>query len=206
MKNLVLFMLVGAIAIGYNNPADAAPGHRDHRDHHTSHNNHNRHSYKVLPKAHHKIVHRGAPYFYTGGRFYHHKNGVYVSIVAPLGAIVPALPNGYVSIGVGSNRYFHFGDVYYRHAPTGYVVVEKPVGVSTESAEKKVSAGSDKLIIYPAAGQNDKQKSRDKYECHEWASSETRYDPINSDSDDALKADYQRAMSACLEARNYVVK
>lgn len=202
MKTLALLLLMTTIGIGYQSSVEAAPGYRDHRDHH----GHNRHTYKVLPKAYHKIMHRGKPYFYTGGRFYHHKNGVYISIVAPIGAIVPALPNGYVVVGVGSGRYFHFAGVYYRHSPSGYVVIDKPVEAKAEVSKQVLPSGSGKLIIYPAVGQSDKQKSRDKYECHEWARIETHYDPAGSNSDVRLKADYQRAMSACLEARNYVVK
>ncbi len=156
---------------------------------------------KVLPKAHQRIVHRNKPYYYSGGRFYRHSNGVYVSITAPIGAIVPALPGGYVTFGVGSNRYFYFGGVYYRQATNGYVVVKEP-----EQAETALASGSEKIMIYPAAGQSDQQKSQDKYECHEWAFNESGFDPTNPDSDALLRTDYQRAMEACLEARQYVVR
>ncbi len=157
---------------------------------------------KVLPKTHRRIVHKGNPYFYSGGRFYRHNNGVYVAITAPLGAIVPSLPGGYVTFGVGAKRYFYHEGIYYRNVPTGYVVIEEPAKAETVLA----SVGSDKLIIYPAANQSAEQTSRDKYECHEWANSETNFDPTDSDSDPLLRADYQRAMGACLEARQYVVK
>lgn len=191
MKALALLLLVGAVTIGYNAPVEAAPGHRDH--HH--------HSLKVLPKGAHRVHYRGKPYYYSGGRFYHHRNGLYVAITAPLGAIVPGLPPGYISFGVGPDRYFYHAGIYYRHGPAGYVVIEKP-----KQADQALPSVSDKLIIYPAAGQTDKQKSRDKYECHEWAMSETGYDPTDLTADPLLKADYQRAISACLEARHYVVK
>ena len=159
-------------------------------------------SLKVLPNKHHQINHRGKSYYYTGGSFYRHKSNVYLSISAPIGAIVPGLPGGYITFGVGPSRYYYLGGVYYRHAPGGYRVVEKP-----EEAEAVLaSAGSDKLIIYPADGQTEEQKNRDKYECHTWASDESGYDPTDASSDNLLRTDYNRAMSACLEARRYVVK
>jgi hypothetical protein len=191
MKALALLLLIGVVTIGYNAPVEAAPGHRDHHGH----------SLKVLPKASHRIKYRGKPYYFSGGRFYEHRKGLYVSITAPIGAIVPGLPPGYISFGIGPDRYFYHAGIYYRHGPAGYVVIEKP-----EQADQALPQVSDKLIIYPAAGQTDKQKSRDKYECHEWAMAETNYDPTNLGADPLLKADYQRAISACLEARHYVVK
>jgi len=157
---------------------------------------------KTLPKAHQRIVHKQKQYVYTGGRFYRPSNGLYLAITAPIGAIVPALPGGYVTFGIGASRYFYHGSIYYRPVPGGYIVIEKPAQAETVL----VSTGSDRHIIYPAAGQSAEQKKRDKYECHEWSRSETLFDPTQSASDPLLRADYQRAMLACLEARQYVVK
>jgi hypothetical protein len=155
-----------------------------------------------LPKKHHQISHRGKSYYYTGGSFYRPRNGGYLSISAPIGAIVPGLSSGYVTFGVGPNRYYYLSGIYYRHAPGGYVVVQKPDKAETVLASK----GSDKLIIYPAIGQSLQQKKRDKYDCHEWATGESGFDPTDADADHLLQADYKRAMSACLEGKGYVVK
>ena len=157
---------------------------------------------QTLPRAHHKVVHRGKTYYFTGGRFYRANKGAFISIAAPIGAIIPALPNGYVTVSVGLNRYYYYAGVYYRAAAQGFVVTEQP-----EEAEAALStSGSDKLIIYPAAGQSDEQRGRDKYECHVWASDESGFDPTSEESDPRFRADYQRALGACLEARDYVVK
>ncbi len=157
---------------------------------------------RSLPSTHRRVTHNGRTYFYNEGRFYRQSNGLYFTISAPLGAIIPALPYGFVSVGIGTNRYFYSEGVYYRKASTGYVVIEEPVEAQTVLA----SNGTDKLIIYPAAGQSEEQKSQDKYECYEWASVETNFDPTDANSDASLGEDYKRAMSACLEARDYVVK
>ncbi len=155
----------------------------------------------VLPSSHLRVSHRGKSYFYTGGRFYRHEKGAYVTIAAPFGAVVPVLPRGYVSFGVGINRYFYFQGIYYRRIDDGYEVVKQPAGV-----EQLAATGSDKLIVYPAAGQSDEQRDKDRYECHVWAITESQFDPTDTDSDPLLRTDYTRAIGACLEARNYVVK
>ena len=111
------------------------------------------------------------------------------------------LPGGYVSFGIGVNRYFYSQGIYYRHIGSGYEVIEEP-----EQAQQILAAGSDKLIIYPASGQTEQQLDKDRYECHVWASDETHFDPTDAESDALLKADYHRAMGACLEERDYVVK
>lgn len=157
---------------------------------------------RSLPSSNRRIDHNGNTYFYSAGRFYRQHNGLYVYITAPLGAIVPALPGGYVTVGIGASSYFYNAGVYYRKAQAGYIVIEEP----QEAKKVLASSGTEKLIVYPAAGQSDEQKSQDKYECYEWASAETGFDPTDSNSDSLLGADYQRAMSACLEAREYVVK
>jgi opacity protein-like surface antigen len=68
------------------------------------------------------------------------------------------------------------------------------------------------LYIYPKNGQSPQQQSTDRYECHSWAQGQTGYDPTEppagaSPSEQASRrADYRRAMSACLEGRGYSVR
>lgn len=193
LRTTAVLALASCLCLSFIPNADAAPKHRRAEQHKPL---------KVLPKIHHSIVHKGKPYFYSGGRFYQHSNGIYLTITAPIGAIIPALAGGYVTFTIGANRYFYQGGIYYRHAPGGYVVVKEP----PEAQSVLSSSGSERMIIYPAAGQSDEKKSRDKYECHEWAVGETSFDPTDSNSDPLLRADYHRAMGACLEARDYIVK
>lgn len=189
MKTFAAVLLTAVLALAVPG-ADAAP--QDHR---------HQKPVKVLPKGHHRVVHNGNRYFYSAGRFYRHTNGTYVVISAPIGAIVPSLPAGYISFGIGSRRHFYFEGVFYRGVEAGYEVVEEP-----PEATQMLAQGSDKVIVYPAAGQTDEQLDRDRYECHLWASDETRFDPSDEYSDPMLKSDYNRALGACLEARNYVVR
>jgi len=190
----ILSVVVLAAFAGF---VDAAPSH-------SSHKGMEKHvPVKRLSKTHHRIVYKGNPYYFSGGRFYRRANGVYVTIAAPIGAVVPTLPGGFVTIGAGPARYFYFGGVYYRAVADGYVVINKPA----EAPESlPVTQDTGRIIIYPASGQSEEQMGRDRYECHLWASKETGFDPTSSSSEEALQEEYNRAMSACLEARDYVVK
>jgi len=68
------------------------------------------------------------------------------------------------------------------------------------------------LIVYPKNGQSTEQRAADRYECHNWAKSQTGFDPTQSGggvppgSTERSHANYDRAMSACLTARGYEVK
>jgi len=66
--------------------------------------------------------------------------------------------------------------------------------------------------IYPKNGQSDAQQAQDKYECHRWAVSQSGFDPtlagggVAPGQNGAGRADYQRALGACLEGRGYTVR
>jgi hypothetical protein len=63
-----------------------------------------------------------------------------------------------------------------------------------------------KMYVYPAAGQSEAQTAEDRYQCHVWAADESDYDPtLGAGSRDDAES-YGRAFTACMEARNYVVK
>ena len=91
-----------------------------------------------------------------------------------------------------------------------YVVSDPPAGAST-GAEPSAAPQSD-LFIYPKNGQNEEQQARDRYECHSWAAGQSGFDPtqplggVDQNQASAKRDDYQRAMTACLEARGYSVK
>jgi hypothetical protein len=68
------------------------------------------------------------------------------------------------------------------------------------------------VFIYPKNNQSDEQQSQDRYECHSWASGQSGFDPTKSaggvapQDANSKRADYNRAMTACLEGRGYSVK
>jgi hypothetical protein len=63
-----------------------------------------------------------------------------------------------------------------------------------------------KLYVYPAAGQSESRTADDRFQCHTWAADQSGYDPtLGAGSRDEAES-YTRAFTACMEARNYVVK
>jgi hypothetical protein len=83
-------------------------------------------------------------------------------------------------------------------------VVEEPEGAETEVVAASETTGE--LFIYPAEGQSDEQRDRDRYDCYLWASDQTDFDPSQTNQNSELASDYRRAISACLEGRGYTVK
>jgi hypothetical protein len=158
---------------------------------------------KNLTRTPYRVDYGGKPYYYSDGHFYRDSGGLYVSVTAPIGAIVPALPGGFITIGTGPGSNYYYAGIYYNAVPTGYVVVAQP---SETPAVLPAEEESGRIIVYPAAAQSEEQTGHDRYECHLWANKETGFDPTMSTSGASLKDEYKRAMSACLEARNYVVK
>jgi len=66
------------------------------------------------------------------------------------------------------------------------------------------------LFAYPKSGQSLEQQTRDRNECHNWAVTQSGFDPARPPADTkdsaAKKENYLRAEGACLEARNYTVR
>jgi len=149
----------------------------------------------------------GGRYFYSGGVWYAPYGPRFVVVGAPIGVFVPVLPPFYTTVWIGGFPYYYANDTYYawHDAENGYEVVEPPndQGASTQAPP------SDDLFIYPQNGQPADQQANDKYECHKWASSQTGFDPTQSaggvppEQAGGKRADYQRAMRACLEGRGY---
>jgi len=152
----------------------------------------------------------GGRFFYSGGVWYAPRGPSFVVVAAPVGAFVPVLPPFYTTLWVGGLPYYYSNDSYYvwRDGQSGYEVVDPPSdqGASTQAPP------SDDLFIYPQNGQPADQQANDKYECHKWASSQTGFDPTQSaggvppEQAGGKRADYQRAMRACLEGRGYSVR
>lgn len=170
---------------------------------------------RALPRGYVTVVHRGGPYYYHSGIWYRRGGTGFVVVRPAVGLWVPVLPSFYTRVWWGSVPYYYADDVYYRYYPgRGYQVVEAPSGEPsrTESSDNAPAATASELYIYPKNGQSEEQQATDRYECHSWAASQTGFDPTQplggvEESQVATKrADYQRAQTACLEARGYSVK
>jgi hypothetical protein len=114
----------------------------------------------------------------------------------------------YTTLWVGGVPYYYANEVYYTQTAGGYMVAEPPKGEVAQAPP--TTAGQ--LFVYPRKGQSEKQQAKDRYECHSWAVSQIGYDPTQPTSSvpeaqtNQKRADYQRAMGACLDARGYTAK
>jgi hypothetical protein len=110
--------------------------------------------------------------------------------------------------------YAPYYDSYYYspyYAPPPVVIREQPP-VYAQPAPSVPSSSAGRIFVYPRQGQSKELQAKDRYECHSWAVSQTYYDPTQPTSGmpeaqlNQMRADYQRAMGACLDGRGYTMK
>lgn len=159
-----------------------------------------------LPPGYARHYWNGSPYYYGGGYWYRPWGTSFAIVSAPYGLFVPYLPSAYSTVWYGGSRYFFADSTYYLYDNTrrGYVVTPSPYGDDQDDAAG--SALDEQLYVYPAQGQSDQQMADDRYECHRWAVEQAGYDPVDADYDAARRAEYQRALAACLTGRGYTVR
>ncbi len=194
----------------HGSPHGGAPPPAAHFDARYSHNQYYAPHGAYYPTVPGRPIFAGGHYYYSGGVWYAPRGPGFVVIAAPVGFFVPVLPPFYTTLWIGGAPYYYANDTYYtwRADQGGYEVVAPPddQGATTQPPP------SDDMFIYPQSGQSEEQQANDKYECHKWASSQTGFDPTQSagggspDQAAAKRADYQRAMRACLEGRGYSVR
>jgi hypothetical protein len=233
IKRLSGILAVGTLALMFAlcmGTASAQPRDRD-RDfrgrpgpgfnHYDGRFNHDRYypergfAYRELPRDRYLVESPRGRYFYYGGVWYAPGPDRYVVVGAPVGAFVPVLPPSYTTVWIDGVPYYYANDTYYtwRQSDNQYEVVTPPdeQSASTEAPPPPPSPNDD-IFVYPKNGQSEADQSRDKYECHKWAQSESGFDPtqpnggVSPDQANAKRASYQRAMAACLEGRGYSVK
>jgi hypothetical protein len=158
------------------------------------------------------------PYVYNGSRFYFsagiwYAPGPYGFVVTrpPVGLAITVLPPFYSTVWFGGVPYYYADEVYYQWRPdlNGYVVAAPPAGADQPGeAPAPPPAPNDDFYVYPRNGQTPEQQSADRFECHSWARTQTGFDPTQpaGGTPGAGREQYQRAITACLEARGYSVR
>lgn len=100
--------------------------------------------------------------------------------------------------------------LYTQPPPPVVVVREQPPANVQPAPSAPLQEG--KSFVYPRHGQNEELQVKDRYECHIWAVSQTHFDPTQPTGSmpdpqmNQMRSDYQRAISACLDARGYTMK
>lgn len=153
---------------------------------------------------------RGGPYYLHEGVWYRRGGPGFIVTRPPLGVFIRVLPPVYTTVWFAGVPFYYADGIYYRwdSARRVYIVTDPP----EEAAAAESSDGSDDLFIYPKNGQSEAQQSTDRYDCHRWAADQTGFDPTKAGGDvgdeerSSKRTDYQRAQTACLEARGYSVK
>ena len=107
--------------------------------------------------------------------------------------------------------YYYANGSYYAPTTDGYMMVNPPQDAANQVPLSAPSV--EKLFIYPSQGQSEELQVKDRDECQSWAKSQTGYESTKSPAVDMpeaqrnqIRADYQRAQSACLEGRGYNVR
>jgi hypothetical protein len=171
---------------------------------------------RELPGGYRPYFYHGSHYYFSGGVWYAPGPAGFRVVGAPIGLFVATLPAFYTTVWFGGVPYYYANDAYYQWQAdqNGYVVVNAPAGADQPGTPPPGPgpAPADNAYIYPKNGQTPEQQSADRYECHDWAKSQTGFDPtqpgggVAPGDNGSRREQYQRAMGACLEARGYSVK
>jgi hypothetical protein len=207
-------LLLGAAVLTAQAQEHGHHAHAEHLDGRFAHNHYypaRGYYVRELPGRPMAIERGGGRYFYSGGVWYAPRGPRFVVVGAPIGVFVPVLPPFYTTVWFGGVPYYYANDTYYvwHDAQSGYEVVDPP---GTEQAASTEAPPSDEQYVYPQKDQSADQQASDKYECHKWASTQSGFDPtqggggVAPDQLTGKRADYQRAMRACLEGRGYNVR
>ncbi len=171
------------------------------------------HRVHILPYGFISFSIGGLIYYYGSGNYYRDYGGYYAVVTPPIGALITVPPPGYRIVYIDSHPYYLAGGVYYiwDDLRRGYRVVPPPevINETNESSEElpNTPENSLDLFVYPNAGQSENEQANDRYDCHLWAVGETDFDPNLEESSFELEhSEYKRAVTACLEARDYTVK
>ncbi len=208
----VVFALAAGTASADPPRGGPRPGY-DHMDGRFGHNHYYpSRGYEVRDLPRDRVVVGGGRYYYSGGVWYAPRGPRYVVVGPPVGVFVPVLPAYYTTVWFGGAPYYYANDTYYQWVPeqNQYEVVAPPA--DENSAQVQTAPASDDIYIYPKNGQSEEQQANDKYECHKWANQQSGFDPtqagggVPSGRNTDARAQYQRAMAACLEGRGYSVK
>lgn len=155
---------------------------------------------RYIPLSYH-----GLNYFYNNGAYYRYSGFGFTLVNNNIGIFLYSLPFGYRSLTIGGYPYYFANRHYYirDYVRNVYVQVDDPYQTSGWYDADNDSSGYQELIVYPKQGQTAEQMKQDEYECYLWAVDQTGFDP--SLGKEGNLEDYQRAKSACLEGRGYVV-
>jgi hypothetical protein len=178
--------------------------------------------------GYHGSYYRGSGYYgrgYYGGGYWHGgywngsfwRGGCCFGPRFGFGWFLPILPAFYATYWWGGIPYYYANDAYYTWSPNynGYVATDPPAGPADNDGQPP-AAGSQapangapangQTFEYPKNGQTAEQQASDRYQCHQWAVSQSGYDPTGNGTATTGQDNYHRALTACMEGRGYSVR
>ena len=72
---------------------------------------------------------RGGVFFYDSGIYYQPVGDSYQEVYPPVGAVIPALPDGAIAIEAGNLVYYYVGGAFYVLQDGGFGIAPPPIGV-----------------------------------------------------------------------------
>ena len=103
-----------------------------------------------------------------------------------------------LGLGFGVPAYYPFG-----YDPWFYPY---PYSWYAPLPSRRQSNAPVELYAYPESGQSEQQMAQDESECHDWAVGQADYDPsARKRQKQTDLRNYNRAYTACMEARDYRV-
>jgi hypothetical protein len=176
----------------------------------------------ALPHGYRSVEWGRDRFFFYGGVWYRPYGPSFVVVAPPVGVVIPFLPDFYTTVWFGGVPYYYANDAYYvwNRDARGYVVTQPPGdpdqsppdGGAGLPAAAPAGPGGDDFFMYPRNNQSAEDQARDRFECHQWAVNQTGFDPsepgggVSPAQINAKRSDYRRAITACLEGRQYSVK
>jgi hypothetical protein len=165
----------------------------------------------------------GRGYYGRGG---YYAGGYWHGFYGPrfgFGWFLPVLPAFYATYWFGGIPYYYANDSYYTWSPdyNGYVQTDPPAGAVADDGSTAPPVGApppadntppaNGQAAPPPSGQSNapttsNQEANDRYQCHQWAVSQSGFDPTRSTAGAQGQADYGRAMNACMQGRGYTAR
>ena len=84
----------------------------------------------ALRPGYRQIYVQNQPYFYDDGIYYQQAGEGYQEVYAPVGAVIPELPDGAIEIVAGDTVYYYAGGAFYVLQDGGFVIAPTPIGVT----------------------------------------------------------------------------
>lgn len=183
---------------------------------------HYRPGYQIdrIPGGYSRVPYRGQDYFYSGGYWYRPQGPRYIVVEPPRGVRVRQLPDYAQQVWLGSALFFLAAGTYYTYEQNTqeYVVAQPPENVEPvyspnqppplqQQQQQQQQGDPYDIAAYPANGQGPEQVQQDRYDCYNYAVSQSNFNPSTATYAPApeVLGIYQQAMAGCLVGRGYTV-